>query len=331
MIEKSYKDWPQAFKPKAYLLKDMEELFVERRPICILPPQAIHIELTNQCNLRCRMCYNSYVDRPISELNDCTILNIVEKAKLRRVHLQGIGEPLLHPNVINIVRSLTVSGCYVTLTTNGILLDEKKLNKLINAGLKKVIVSFDSSNSTTFEYIRGKAPFNCIKNNVKMLIQKYYNTIGVEINIVFFPEFIEDLRQTLYFLLNLGDPKAITIIHQQYSSYKHLMPSVKRISAEQIEYIFRDLVYEYKKRKILFDIIAPSTTPDIKRCSWPWNAPFLLADGTVTPCCCLLDIKLGNVLESSLLSLWNNRAYQNIRSMMEGNTIPAMCKGCNYL
>lgn len=90
------------------------------------PLRALQVEPTSCCTRNCRLC-------PRAELGGRWIhghLDTTTWARLRpdlelaqHVHLQGWGEPLLHPDLPQMVRDAKGAGCRVGLTTNGDLLE----------------------------------------------------------------------------------------------------------------------------------------------------------------------------------------------------------------
>lgn len=113
-------------------------------------PRNIYLELTTRCNLRCRMCVKSAADSNIIEED----LPLVVFRRLlpalgstRKLVLSGIGEPLLHPDleeIISLAAAAMPSGAVIGFQTNGLLLDAGRAQQLIEAGLSTVCLSLDS-------------------------------------------------------------------------------------------------------------------------------------------------------------------------------------------
>jgi MoaA/NifB/PqqE/SkfB family radical SAM enzyme len=82
---------------------------------------------------------------------------ISELAELgcKKVHFSG-GEPMLRPQLPDLVEHATGLGIRVTITTNGTLIDKVKAKRLIEAGLRGVNVSIDSPIRKMHEKIRGR-------------------------------------------------------------------------------------------------------------------------------------------------------------------------------
>jgi len=119
----------------------------------------LRISLTDRCNLRCVYCMPKdglQWQARADQLSVGEIVRVVETAAqggVKRIRLTG-GEPLVHPNLIEIVRRISSIPNIeeVSLTTNAMLL-ERLAGPLANAGLKRVNVSLDTLDSEKFKRI----------------------------------------------------------------------------------------------------------------------------------------------------------------------------------
>jgi radical SAM protein with 4Fe4S-binding SPASM domain len=107
-------------------------------------------EITRRCNLRCLHCGNDCGDRSPREL---TAENIHEVAlDLARLGCHDVdvtgGEPLLHPHWDELCRDLASCGLRTALITNGILLDEERLRRALDAGVAAFGISLDGMQAT---------------------------------------------------------------------------------------------------------------------------------------------------------------------------------------
>jgi len=119
------------------------------------PVSNIRISLTPRCNLNCIYCHREGEVKPQAELSKeeiAEILRVAAKFEIRSVKFTG-GEPLLRPDIIDIVRSVPPT-MESSLTTNGIFL-AKYAHDLKAAGMKRVNVSIDSINRETYKKITG--------------------------------------------------------------------------------------------------------------------------------------------------------------------------------
>src|SRR6185295_164440 len=119
-----------------------------------VPPRSVRLSLTDRCDLACIYCRPSRSDGYLEERLDLdawkTMVHGLVRAGVRRIRLTG-GEPLLHKDVVDVVRFLaTLDLDDVALTTNATRL-ERLARPLRDAGLARVNVSLDSLDAVRFE------------------------------------------------------------------------------------------------------------------------------------------------------------------------------------
>ena len=112
-------------------------------------PKKIYVELTTRCNLHCKMCVKNMAgscipeeDMPIAVFDRL----LPSLAHADNLVLNGIGEPLLHPNLLEIIRSARLrlpAAASIGFQSNGFLLDKKFSRELIEAGLNTLCLSVD--------------------------------------------------------------------------------------------------------------------------------------------------------------------------------------------
>jgi putative metalloenzyme radical SAM/SPASM domain maturase len=123
-------------------------------------PSKLFVETTTRCNLKCQMCVKHTADSEIA-VGDMTMATFaaLEPAlpHVEALVLNGIGEPLLHPQLDDFIRrakELMPSGSWVGFQSNGLLLDEARASSLIEAGLDRLCLSLDAICPDTFRKIR---------------------------------------------------------------------------------------------------------------------------------------------------------------------------------
>ncbi|MEO6799142.1 MAG: GTP 3',8-cyclase MoaA [Rhodanobacter sp.] len=127
------------------------------------PLHDLRISVTDRCNLRCRYCMPkelfgaSYKFKPSAQL--LTFDEITRATRclvelgVEKVRLTG-GEPLVRHNLEELVARISELGAIdIALTTNGVLLDEKKARRLKNAGLRRITVSLDALEPGVFQHM----------------------------------------------------------------------------------------------------------------------------------------------------------------------------------
>ena len=118
----------------------------------------IQVEVTTWCGGACIYCprtvyQESWRSRHLSLDTFRRLLPALAQARL--VHLQGWGEPLLHPHFFEMAALAKQAGARVSTTTNGMLLDEGMPTALVESGLEVVAFSLAGLGETNDHYRPG--------------------------------------------------------------------------------------------------------------------------------------------------------------------------------
>jgi len=125
------------------------------------PLNQIYFYLTEGCNLRCRHCWiapkyqGEGTSYPALDLD--LFRSIIEQAKpmgLSGVKLTG-GEPLLHPQINEILEHIRTEDLDLTVETNGVLCTPELARKMADCKNTFVSVSLDGTEAETHEWVRG--------------------------------------------------------------------------------------------------------------------------------------------------------------------------------
>ena len=156
----------------------------------------LRISLIDKCNFRCTYCMPegeelSYLvsSERLTKTELLILLkNVFIPLGFSKFRLTG-GEPLLHPDIVDIVAE--ISNCPETedlsLTTNAYLLEEKA-SQLFKAGLRRINISLDSLAPETFDKIignRGKSRWQKTWNGIKKAYEVGFNPL--KLNVVVIP------------------------------------------------------------------------------------------------------------------------------------------------
>jgi MoaA/NifB/PqqE/SkfB family radical SAM enzyme len=127
-----------------------------RRPVTHLAK--VYIEPTNRCNLQCVTCIRNSWEEPLGQTTPTVFARIVEGLRLFSpppdVSFGGLGEPLSHPDIVDMVRQIKALGSSVELITNGTLLNKSLSTQLIDAGLDRLWVSLDGATPESYRDVR---------------------------------------------------------------------------------------------------------------------------------------------------------------------------------
>jgi SynChlorMet cassette radical SAM/SPASM protein ScmF len=142
------------------------------------PLDTLYFYLTEGCNLACRHCWIAPKFQAGGTVYHClpleTLKDIVWQAKplgLNGVKLTG-GEPLLHPEIIAILRFLREENLSVTMETNGVLVTPEVAREVALCRGRFVSVSLDGADAETNEWVRGvKGSFDAAVRGAKNLVE----------------------------------------------------------------------------------------------------------------------------------------------------------------
>ncbi len=144
-----------------------------------------YIEITSECNLRCKHCYQSHSVESIPFDRLTQTVDRLIKSGADRFYISG-SEPLLYEKFDELVDYLKSLDMKWVLVTNGTLIDKKITQRLMSAkNLLRVIISLDGASEYTHEINRGKGTYvrtidsinrlksSCVPVSIQMVVAKY--------------------------------------------------------------------------------------------------------------------------------------------------------------
>lgn len=148
----------------------------------------IRISVTDRCNLRCTYCMPEQGIKTVEHkdiLSYEEIIHLCEgfaKIGISKIKITG-GEPLVRDNLAYLIKKIKgIQGINnVTLTTNGILLEEQ-IDSLVKAGIDAVNVSIDSLDESTYKNITRIGDINKVIRGIDKTLE--YKNIAVKVNCV---------------------------------------------------------------------------------------------------------------------------------------------------
>jgi len=270
-------------------------------------PIHLDLESTSACNLKCFMCFQSYNPPAPGYMDFDLFKKAIDEGSengLCSTKLHYRGEPLLHPQIVDMVRYAKEKGVIeVMFNTNATLLTEEKARGFIEAGLDKMICSIDGCTKDVYESVRTGAKFEDVLENIKRL-QRLKSEMGSE---------------TPYVRVQMVDtPKN----HSQIDEYVKFWGGI----ADQIA--IEDMNDYHEK---------PDKEPLVSsefECSQLWQRLFVLWNGDIILCCCdhYSKMVLGNISKNTISEIWKSDKLQKLRQLhMDGEShkIP-LCAQCGF-
>jgi sulfatase maturation enzyme AslB (radical SAM superfamily) len=261
----------------------------------------LEIEATNQCNTRCLHCPHESISRPMGMMTWETFQAVADKVlaygQTRAVDFAGMGEPTLNPNLPKFIAYFR-DKIPTLITTNASALTARNIDRLIDAGLGALIVSFNGADAATYELMMGGLNFE--------RAEKYL---------------ADAVRQAA------GRMKVVANVSVTRQTRPHLAAIRRYLEAAGVDDISFSKCHSrggHLKGTGICD--TPMPPAGTLRCDIFDGTLFVAWNGDVLACCHDLDgvAKLGNLATDDLAAI---AAYK--QGLKGQGAIFAMCAACN--
>jgi len=325
----------------------------ERKPVVVLT-------LTRNCNLLCKHCYNnSSAAIPRGELTTA------EAEKLLRdlaafgvpVVLFSGGEPLMRPDIYELLSLAQALGLRTALSTNGTLLDPDAARKLKELGVVYAGISLDSTDPLANDHFRGKAGAYDAARVGFQNCREAGLPAGLRFTLTQFNQI--SLPGVFDFIVRQEIPR-VCFYHLAYSGRGSLIKEadLSRIERRKALDFIIDKTEELYKQGIKKEVLTVNNSSDgvylyLKKLKTnpleaakikeylAWNGGALYGSGVGI--CCIdetgevhpdqfwSDCKLGNIRETSFADLWQGHPVPFLGELREREKhIQGRCLNCSY-
>jgi tungsten cofactor oxidoreducase radical SAM maturase len=347
---------PNAFSRRRHILPHAEYWLDEREGdvilhSCLPDVQKLYIQPTTGCNLHCRTCIRNVWESPEAQMPMDTFRKLVqsldELPNLTRVVFSGFGEPLTHPNILEMIQVVREHDIPVTVGSNGLLLDMKMARELVSLEVDRLVVSIDGVKPETYANVRG-ATLSQILDNIRAL-----NEVKSELGSII------PVLQIEFVVLrtNFAELAELPAFASQLNVARVLISNVLPYTEE----LWKEILYGYEPRPPFSPSGWPVKTDDWvmwgtlelprmhwgaeRRCRFVQDRAVVVGwDGEVSPCYALshsysyfaLDgrkkqisrYSLANVNKQPLAKIWMSEEYVRFRSAVRGFYFPS-CPDCD--
>ncbi len=225
-----------------------------------------------------------------------------------RLRLFLLGEPLLHPELTEMVRlakSLGVAS--VEINTNAVSLTPERSRELIEAGLDEVVFSLDGTDAESYERIRRGGDYEQVVANIEGFFRVRREAGATRPRGVVQTILMRGTGETMPSFVNRWQPVADRVEVQALREYH----GVQGISP------FR-----------------PEAGGERRACPALWSYLVVLSDLRLVPCCTDLngELALGDVRERSLQQWWRHPTLDALRRAhlaLDFSRLP-LCAGCEF-
>lgn len=264
----------------------------------------VYIEILNSCNLQCSFCIQNQRMPKMMDIEQFQhIINEI-KPYTNYVYLHVLGEPLLHPNLVEFLNICAKEGIQVNLTTNGTLI-KNRIEDLVTCSIRQINISLHS-----YSQHHQKNYLKDIVDSVKKLEDNTF------------------ISYRLWSMRNgILDEDSQAMLNELCEHYHvEAKNSNKSMKLGQHVYLNFDEVFEWPS-------LQHSLVSNVGSCRGFVDMCAILVDGTVVPCCLdsLGDVTLGNIFTSSFSDILNTKkATAFLEGMKARKLQEELCQKCGY-
>lgn len=273
-------------------------------------PYYVMLEPTSHCNLHCPMCARTILgveSRKPTQMDISTFNAIFRKLAPYQMLIAfwNFGEPLLNEDLFEMIRVADRKRIISAITTNGVLLDERKASLLVGSGLDYIAISLDAGRPETYRKYRPEGKFETVVSGIEFLSRErrrqQRGNPFIEVTCLVMRDNEMELDILKAIAMRSGADKV----------------SFKKVSFVKDTMAFDPSSFLPSDPRFLSSVHKkPSNKARYKSfCRIPWEHMVINADGTVVPCC--QDFgnlePMGNLATDSLENIWNGENFQKIR------------------
>lgn len=301
-------------------------------------PRFAQVEPIGRCNLACRMCtVNERIDA-VGEMSIDRFRSLLEQLPgLETLHLQGLGEPMLHPSFFDMVELAAARGIRVSANTNLTLLTPARALRCVTCGLAALSVSIDGASREVYQAIRRKASFDKVVRNLDRLMRaraEHRSRLEVRGVMVLMRSNLDELPALVRLLHAHGVPELLVQRLSNDLEQAALAPGYipirdyvrdAQLRSEDLEHA--QVVFDDARTlaatlglRLHLPRLAPKTQAPASssasvsasaaaaadaaapRCRWPWEQLYVTAAGELLPCCMVATAdraSFGNVFDGT--------------------------------
>ena len=299
-------------------------------------PLVVSWNLTRKCNLKCPHCYiNATTQELKGELTTEESKNLIDQIceVSRPLLILSGGEPLLRPDVYEIIRYGASKGLKMGLGSNGTLIDATAARRLKDAGIETVSISLDSHIPEQHDEFRGVCgSWDKAVGAIKALQE---NGVLVQVNTTLTHQNYDQIDD----IMSLAESIGVENFHLFFLVPTGRGVKIEDISPAKYENMIKTTFVKVAKHRLN---VRPSCAPQFMRIAKDMGMDMsrwirgclaglyycrIYPNGDVTPCP-YLPIKLGNVREKSFKEIWfNSEMFKTLRDF---DALKGKCGVCEH-
>ena len=273
-----------------------------------LSDMIVTIEPSNVCNSACLMCPYPKMTRPKEVMSMELFKRIVDDCVqngISKFNLNFYNEPFLDPMIFERIEYLKSKNVRIQLFSNGSVLDDNKIDRIIESGLNDIRFSIDGVKKETYEKIRKGLNFEKTISNILKLIERK-----------------KELKSS---------SPCVAVVFVRSAGNEGEQGEFKKFWADKADKI---IVSFDDNRNDTSNFFAGRNFKKAYPCLRLWTEMVVMSDGKVALCCIDYDgsIVVGDFNNQSLQEIWHNDRFIKIREKhlsYVADEIP-LCKKCAH-
>ncbi|MBN1774128.1 MAG: radical SAM protein [Deltaproteobacteria bacterium] len=304
-------------------------------------PELLQVEINTTCNLRCRICpcTASAGTRPARNVTLDEYRRVIGRsfAPPYVVVFSGFSETLLHPQLHRMVEFEKRRGCTVQVATNGTLLDDRRIGRLLDAGVDQFVVSLDSARPAVYEAVRTGASFETVLRNVLRLrdaIARRSSASKIVVNSVVLRSTAPHLGELLEFLHEHGLADLALIKVMKLAAMRNRFLRTDFLSWDEYDALPFDRLARRARALGLRMMRSDDTVLGVRGCHCPTGAFYLSAELDLSVCPMLSFAPrwvFGNLGRESIDAICRGDRFAAFRARFAAGRRPALCEDCACL
>ena len=298
-------------------------------------PSLLSWNLTKMCNLRCPHCYLDAGKKAEDELTTSECFALIDEMRALGTEMLILtgGEPLLRKDIYDIATYASERGIWVVMGTNGVLVTDKVVHRMMECGVRGVGISIDSMDPEKHDGFRGgpksweysvRALEICRAYGLEVLVQ----TTITESNYHDIPQLIDFAREkgawsfNLYFLVQTGRGQEMNDLSPQRT--EAMLTDLAEVQTEYRPMLVRSKCAPHFKR-IAFERALGGL--ESGGCMAGTQYGRITPEGDVTPCP-YMTVVAGNIRRNSLTEIWHTApALVELRDLKQ---LKGRCGDCEF-
>ncbi len=292
-------------------------------------------EVTHRCPLHCPYCSNpTELITAAKELATGDWVRVFQEASAMGVLHAGIsgGEPLARRDLPELVAAARAAGLYTNLITSAIGLTPDKAQRLKDAGLDSIQISFQADEAELADEIAGHKAHTLKREAMRRVAELQ---MPLTLNVVLHRGNIGRLEKIIAFAEEHG---AIQLELANVQFYGWAMQNRARLLPTREQVQTADAIARAAQARLRDKMEVIYVLPDYfgttpKPCMQGWGRQYLTVNptGDVLPCPTASGIpglRFDNVRESSLAAIWkDSEAFNRFRGF---EWMPEPCRSCDF-